>query len=89
MTFMMEKDVEELLETEVRILTMPDGTPYPYRGFKIMWNSLDYMIGDYGLTLEWFIALSLTHAKESGRDFDTAFRNIVAYVREKGKEKFS
>ena len=81
MAFMTEKQTEELLQTETRMLPMPDGSLYPYTSFHLLWNSLDYLQANYRLELEWFIRITHQHMEESGKDFDTAFRNIVAYVR--------
>ncbi len=88
MTFVTEKETEELLQIETRDLPMPDGTIQPYTGFHIMWNSLDYLIGNYDLELEWFVKMASTDAEEMDRTFEQAFRNTIAYVRQEYKKAF-
>lgn len=81
MAFLREIEQEALLETEIRMLPMPDGSNYPYQGFQIMWNTLDFLVANYKINLEWIVQLALEDAKAEGRDFDISFRNIVTYIR--------
>tara|TARA_R110002110_G_C13470513_1_gene720768 strand:+ start:819 stop:1103 length:285 start_codon:yes stop_codon:yes gene_type:complete len=80
MAFMTERETEELLETETRMLPMPDGTTEPYRGFRIMWDTLDYIVEEYDIQLEWLVKLALSDVEQNSVSFQRAFKNIVAYV---------
>jgi len=87
--FIIEKEVEEnLLISDFRFIPMEDGSQYPLRQFRITWNTLDSLVDQYGLTLEWFVELALMDQAESGRDFETAFSNVVGYVQKKYREHF-
>ncbi len=81
MSFYTEKQVEEMLITETRELPMPDGSVRQHTDFHLMWNTLDYLMGNYEIDLEWFVNLGLMHAEESNLPFDKAFANMVGYVR--------
>ncbi len=88
MPFFTEKVIEESLQTETRLLPMPDGQLQPFQGFKVMWDTLDALLTQYDMTLEWYVEQALLDGKEMGRAFWLSFPNIVGYVHDEFKKAF-
>lgn len=88
MGFITEKETEALLEKETRWLPMPDGSLRPYTAFKLALNHLDYLIGNYSLTLDWFIDMALKDAKAQNRSFEESLSIVIAYTRQEYKKAF-
>jgi len=88
MYFITEKEIEALLKSETRPLPMPDGSTQYFQGFKLMWDSVDYLTKNHNVTLEWLIELAISDSDGYLRPFYRMFPNTVAYVRQEYDKAF-
>jgi len=84
--FLTEKETEKRLESETRMLTLPDGKTVPVRGFKLTWNSFDLLQQANMFTAEQLIELAYSWSEREGIAFDTTLHNICAYAHEQAKK---
>lgn len=86
--FLTEKKIEALLETEMRILTMPDGKSVPVRGFKMMWDAFDLIRNANMFTEERMIELAYSWSEREGIPFEKTLSNLIAYIHQQAKRIF-
>lgn len=79
--FITEKQTEQWLERETRLITMPDGSMRPITGFRLMWSGFDFIL-EHSLTIDEarLVELALMSARETNRTLEQQFPNVVAYV---------
>jgi hypothetical protein len=85
--FISEKETEDLLQRETRSVRMPDGTLRPITDFKIMWANFDELLSKTSFDEPELVALAITSSEETGRPFEEAFPNLVAYVLRVARER--
>lgn len=78
--FITEKETEDYLSEETRLIPMPDGSQRAFTGFKLMWRSLDYLILTTDFTSKDLVELAILDAEEMGYTFEASFPNMLAYV---------
>jgi len=78
--FITEKETEDYLSEETRLIPMPDGTQRAFTGFKLMWRSLDYLISTTDFTSKELVELADVNAEEMGYSFEASFPNMLAYI---------
>ena len=78
--FITEKETEDYLSEETRLIPMPDGTQHAFTGFKLMWGSFDYLILTTDFTSKELVELAVLDAEEMGYSFEDSFPNILAYI---------
>lgn len=77
---MTEKQIEDLLVNETRMLPLPGGGEQVMTGPKLMWDNLDLIIRTRSFTLDEIIALSRQTMSSKGYSFEEAFKSVVAYI---------
>jgi len=78
--FITEKETEDYLTEETRVIPMPDGSQRAFSGFKLMWYSLDYLISTTDFTRKQLVELAVVNAEEMGYSFEDSFPNVLAYI---------
>ena len=77
---MTEKQIEDLLVNETRMLPLPGGGEQVMTGPKLMWDNLDLIIRTRSFTLDEIIAFSRQTMSSKGYNFEEAFKSVVAYI---------
>jgi len=77
---MTEKQIEDLLVNETRMLPLPAGGEQVMTGPKLMWDNLDLIIRTRSFTLDEIIAFSRQTMSSKGYSFEEAFKSVVAYI---------
>lgn len=80
--FWTEKQIEEWLESETRLITLPDGSTRPLTDFRMTWVLYDDLIQIWGYTPEQFVRWAVEETTLHGITLEKAFGSIVAYVDE-------
>ena len=84
--FITEKETEDYLSEETRMIPMPDGTQRAFTGFKLMWRSLEYLILTTDFTSKELVELAVLDAEEMGYTFEDSFPNMLAYVHREARK---
>ena len=79
-TFMTEKQIEDLLVNETRMLPLPGGGEQVMTGSKLMWGTLDLIIKTNRFTMDEIIAFSRQTMTSKGYSFEDAFKSVVSYI---------
>lgn len=79
-TFMTEKQIEDLLVNETRMLPLPGGGEQVMTGPKLMWQAVDFFINSRSYTLNELIGFTRSTMTEKGYSFEEAFKSVVAYI---------
>jgi hypothetical protein len=79
-TFMTEKQIEDLLVNETRMLPLPGGGEQVMTGPKLMWQSVDFFINASIYTQAELIGFTRRTMTEKGYSFDDAFKSVIAYI---------
>ena len=78
--FMTEKEIEDLLVSETRTLTPPDGKKQVVTADRLFWTRLDLLLEANITTMDnlyRYTSMSMTECKYA---FPDAFKSIVSYV---------
>jgi hypothetical protein len=73
-----KNNIKPSLAQETRVLTMPDGEPYPVTAFKLCWKALDFLVEFGTYEQDQLVRMALVMAQASGRGFEREFFNMVA-----------
>lgn len=79
-TFWTEKEIEEWVTSETRILILPDGIKRPFTGYKLMWSIHDDLVWLGGYSPKQLIGWAVQETELSGVSFEKTFPAIIAYV---------
>ena len=86
--FYTEKETEEFLENETRVLTLPDGNREVVTTLKMTWDAFDCMHHTKSCSNEQIIQWTYEWYKRDQKyDFTTYFWNMVAFIFQKVKGK--
>jgi hypothetical protein len=81
MAFRTDKETEEWLVVERRVLPMPDGQQRVFADFRVVWGAFDYLVREWGYTPARLVELTLLSAAEEGRtDIDREFSSVLALL---------
>jgi hypothetical protein len=73
-----ENNIKPSLRQETRVLTMPDGEPYPVTAFKLCWDAYDLIL-EYGFyKKDQLIRMAEALSEITGRSFEEQFFCMVA-----------
>lgn len=78
--FMTEKQIETYLETETRMLPLPEGGEQVMTGSKLMWEAVDFIIDTYSYNMDELITFTRRTMCEKNYDFSDAFQSVVSYI---------
>jgi hypothetical protein len=78
--FFTEKETEYWLETETRLLPMPDGSQKPVTSFRLVWGAFDFLVKVGRKTPARLVELSLLNAQEMNLSFEESFPAVIAYL---------
>lgn len=78
--FFTEKETEYWLETETRLLPMPNGSEKPVTSFRLVWGALDFLVEVGSYTPARLVELSLINAQEMKISFEESFPAVIAYL---------
>ena len=84
--FMTEIDTEAYLESEMRMLAMPDGETVPVRGIKLMWSIFDLLQQSNMFTQERLIEIAYSMAECEQVSFEKALESVCGYAHEQVKK---
>jgi hypothetical protein len=82
-----EQEIESWLESETRLIPMPDGREQPYTNTKHFWDAYEYVVL-WGYTPERIVELAIDDGEEMGRAFAMSFQNTVFYIHNRFFERF-
>nr|WKN34367.1 hypothetical protein K4G66_18485 [Tunicatimonas sp. TK19036] len=78
--FRTEKQTEEDLQQETRLIPMPDGSMRPVRMFTCQWKKLPCALWLFDDNLEELVDQTLEHQRDNpGRDFTKCFSDVLHY----------
>ena len=77
---MTEKQIESCLESETRMLPLPEGGEQVMAGPKLMWEAVDFIVDTYTYSMNDLIAFTRRTMREKGYDFSDAFQSVVSYI---------
>jgi hypothetical protein len=78
--FWTERNVENWLEPESRVLLLPDGTTHAVTGRKLMWELHDELLRSTSYSAQQFIQWALEECNLSGLSLDRTFEGVIAFV---------
>ena len=78
--FITEKETEALLEQETRPIPMPDGSMRPFTGFRLMWESYDFLILCGNYTGKELVDLAIHNSKAMSYSFEESFPALLSYI---------
>lgn len=84
MTFLTDKQVEDLLEFETRDLPLHDGTHRPHHTMKLVWSSVDVLL-DLGHELDELVQVAIEESELQSVTFGEAFDGVVAWLHREAK----
>lgn len=85
--FYTEKEAEQYLETETRMIVMPDGSKQSISKTKLMWVHYDFIVHKEKLyTPERIVELTLIDCQEKQADFVETFEGLVFYISNRLRE---
>ena len=86
--FFTEKETEEFLLDETRILTLPDGSKESVTTFRLTWEAFDLMESTHAFTNQEIIEWTYDwYMRDRKYDFTTYFYNFVAFAFSDVKKK--
>lgn len=86
--FYTEKETEDYLENETRVLTLPDGSKESVTTMHLTWVQFDSMQDTNAFTNEELIQWTYDwYQREQRYDFTTYFWNLVAFAFSEVKKK--
>lgn len=80
--FITEKETENYLVSEMRMLTLPDGGSHPVRGLNLMWTTFDLLQETGAFTQERLIDIAHAVAQHEDAPFDKALETVCGYAHE-------
>lgn len=78
--FLTEKQIEDLLVNETRMLPLPGGGEQVMTGPNLMWQAVDFITGTHRFTMNELIGFARSTMAEKGYSFEEAFQSVVAYI---------
>lgn len=75
-----EQDIEGLVSEESREVRLPNGIALTVNATRHHWLVVEELEADYHWTREEIARLTLQESQETGRDFATCFRYLLAYI---------
>lgn len=78
--FLTERQIEDLLTSETRCLTVPDGSTQVVTADKLFWIRHDLLIEAYITTADTLYELTYMNMSSKGYCFSDAFKSIVSYI---------
>jgi hypothetical protein len=84
--FISEKETEDYLSEETRMIPMPDGEQRAFTGFKLMWRSLDYLVLTTDYSSKDLVEQAAVNAEETGCSFEDSFPNVLAYIHREARK---
>jgi len=81
MAFLTEKQIEDYLKIESRILFMPEGGHEIVRANRLCWDIYDTIIELRDRTVEEIIDYTRQHMKMANLSFEEAFISIINYIK--------
>ncbi len=80
-SFLREKEIEDYLVEEVRVLTLPNGEERVVRDLKMMWLDLEMLISHNAFTEDQFIEMAYDWSlREPKYEFTECFSSTVSYA---------
>jgi hypothetical protein len=76
--FITEKATEALLELETRVLPLPGSLHRPITAFRLVWESLDYLVICGRWSRLELTTLAQQNAREVGCSFEDSLRDTLA-----------
>ena len=77
---MTEKQIEAYLESETRMLTMPNGQQRAVRQFNLLWSVFDDIQGANMFSSEKMIALADSFSRRKGIPFEEGLQSICGEI---------
>ncbi|MDE8653851.1 hypothetical protein [Novosphingobium album (ex Liu et al. 2023)] len=81
--FITERETEDLLDEEVRVLAMPNGERRSVRAFRLVWSSYDIVLRSGAFSEPEVITLADQHSARTGQAFETSLERVVGTIHEK------
>jgi hypothetical protein len=75
-----DEETETWLESETRVLVLPNGITRPFTGLKLLWRLYDDLTNIHGYSSAQLLKWAVQETQATGVSFDIAFPSIVAYV---------
>lgn len=82
MSFYTEKETEDFLKSETRMLPMPDGSIRQITKFSLFWHHFDYVVSKDTFNPVGIAEMALKDSETTGRNFETALDHIVHHAKE-------
>jgi len=80
MSFVTEKEVEQLLESETRWITLPCRNLRPFTTTKLIWAAHDYVVAWGDFTPEQIVELAAIDGRETNRSFELSYPHTIGYI---------
>lgn len=88
MAFYTEKQTEDWLAREIRSFTLCNGHIIHTSQFRMTWATLDKLITQYDISLDWIVETAQDNARDLKIDFELSLHNITAHIDNLLREKF-